>query len=83
MRYVLLLEIRCPPVPVWDGMTGNTSKRTYGTVVEYHCEEGYYFNKGGNGSKSMKCGADGKWHPQMINCTGEIFILFYIKKQKS
>ena len=62
--------ITCPPIPIPDHGTVNTSIAIFNTHVRVWCEPGYAFSDY-NTSTVIVCQDDGEWSVVVGECFGE------------
>ena len=61
--------VECVVLPVWAGMTVNTSSKLYTTAIEYTCGGNYMFADNAQ-FKESTCNYLGYWVPSIIECVG-------------
>ena len=73
------------PLETWNGLNVSSLNRTYQSVVNTTCFDGYYF-KDETVTKEITCDAHGNWQPEMPTCESEqiiqtqIFIMININE---
>ena len=60
---------RCAPYPNPMHNIRSTDLAIRGTVVRYHCQEGYYYDEG-HVERNISCTSDLLWSDQVPQCTG-------------
>lgn len=70
---VTFAVITCGPYPdIPSTISSNMSMyNTYGSAVEYNCEQGYTYAAG---DRIRTCGSDGNWDGQDMICISNILI---------
>ena len=78
----LISELHCPPFSHRPELVVNSSSTKFRSVVNCSCFDESQSLINSDKWKVVECGRDGKWHPGVCQCKGELYVLHFLSNEK-
>ena len=67
---LFFLELFCPLLPTWNGVTVDSTNNSVGAYSNITCPPGQVFTNSETSTMLLDCRENGKWYPEIEECKG-------------